>query len=369
MAASTFLLSCGLGLLGFALLPAESRRKVARQAHLKANATASCEAGSFCQCRELGASSDRDRPLYIWSAADVQFSVRDYYTTSEARCKPHAAYAVAYAAMTKKRDVERCASSGPMKPPAGLPTELNDALADLMSRYFVNIVNGTAGGADVDGVWAALRSDALGGFFGDWNSLQYAMASTAIYLTTHMGLALSALPHSAELWQGTAYTTVPARAEAMRTLYKDAYDGFNGFLADNVNIIGEALWETRLVSSKNINIAATLAPNGVVAQTFEEIRTKTFNLAIRVAEEIPLGQHPLTQHFGGATVMATNPKISGSLAPAPGSALYELAEHARFWRRHMGDGLGPVWRALGGLDYFDLRPGSSYHEACEHALR
>lgn len=347
-------------LLFLALHPTSAARK-----RSSANSTASCAVGGFCSCRGTGSSYDRIRPYYIWSADDVQYSIQNYYKSSAARCQPHSAYAVAYSAMTMKRDAGRC-TSGPMKPGTIIGTLLNDGLADLMSRYFVNIESGTAGGADIDGLWADLRSDAERGNF---NSLHYAMASTAIYLTSHMGLALSALPHADEIWRDTPYSTISARIDAMWLMYKSDYDAFNRFLADNVNTIAEALYDVRLVSSKNINIAAALVPGGAVSGTFERIRTKTFKLGMQAAEEIPVGQHPLTQRYGGSYAMATDARVAGSLSTSRGSALYELAEHARYWRRWMGDGLGPVWKALGGLDYRDLREGSSRNNACQDALR
>jgi len=328
------------------------------------NSTASCAAGAFCSCRGTGSSYDRTRFYYIWSADDVQYEVQNYYKSSDARCQPHSAYAVAYSAMTMKRDTERC-TSGPMKPSTIIGTALNDGLADLMSRYFVNIEWGTASGADVDGLWAEMRRDAERG---NWNSLRYAMASTAIYLTSHMGLALSALPHADELWKDTPYSTISERVGAMWLLYKADYDAFNGFLAENVNTIGDALYDARLVSRASINIAAALVPGGLVEGTFEAIRTKTFELGMAAAAEIPVGQHPLTQRYGGAQALATSREISGSLVASSGSALAELADHARFWRRTMGDLLGATWNILGGLTYEDLRAGSSRNQACQNAL-
>lgn len=283
------------------------------------------------------------------------------------RCQPHAAYAVAYEAMTAKRDEARC-STGPMQPDSSIATKLNDALSDLMTRYFVNIESGAAGGADIDGLWAELRDDAQRG---NWNSLRYAMASTAIYLTTHMGLALSALPHADELWRDTPYSTIAERVGAMRNLYKDAYDSFNAFLAANVNTIADALWVAGLVSSKNINIAAALVPGGEIslALYFGNIRDKTFNLGVQMAVEFADGEHPLTQRYSGASALATSTSIPGSLVARRGSATYELAEHARFWRSAMGDSLGPVYNALGGLTYRDLQEGGTRNRACQEALR
>jgi len=339
--------------------------------HQKSNLSAkvargSCAAGDFCSCRRAGSSYDRLRPQYIWSAADVQLSVKGYAASQEAACKPHSAYAVAYAAMTQLRDASRC-GSGPMKPPTLLASIFNDALADLMSRYFVNIVQGTAGGADIDGEWADLKSDAIRGNF---NALHYAMASTALYLTSHMGLALSALPHAEELWRDTGLTTIAERVEFLYSAYKPTYDAFNEFLAENVEVIGAALYDAGLIENRNINIAAMLVPDGRVEFFFERIRTKTFREAMKAAAEIPYGQHPLTQRYGGIYVMSTNPSIPGSLTSnAYGRAIKELGNHARYWRRLMGDGLGPVWKGLGGFDYKDLKEGGFRYNKCMSKLR
>merc|ERR1719469_545596 len=145
----------------------------------------------------------------------------------------------------------------------------------------------------------------------------------------------------------------------MYSQYKATYDSFNPFLADNVDTIGTSLWEKRITSTKAVNIASKLVWTGGVVKMFEAIRTETFDLAMRAAKEFRVGSHPMTQSYGGLRVMATADRISGSLVSSKGTALYQLAVHARFWRRWLGDGLGPVWRGMGGMDYYDLRTGTS----------
>jgi len=323
-----------------------------------------CPVDTFCSCTLGRSESERERPLRIWSAQDVQFEILAFARGPDALCKPHSSYAVAYAAMTVKRDSERCNSSSPMYPPTRIAEIANNALADLMSRYYVAAESSRAPLADLEALWSNLRDDAERR---DYNTLHYAMASTALYLTSHMGLALSALPHAEELWEGTGLTTVEQRVNALTRDYKPSYDAFNPFLADNVNTIADALWDAGLLSQRGVNIAAKLVWSGGTTALFNHIRTKTFELGMQAAQEIQVGTHPLTQRFYGRIVLATDYDLDGFTAARDSEALKELVKHAQYWRRWMGDGLGPVWQSLGGLRYRDLREGSRWHTRCMEA--
>lgn len=320
-----------------------------------------CQVGEFCGCAAKNNSAG------LWSKDDVQSKIGALIQSPAMLCSPRSSYAVAYLAMTAERDAARCdpEDSMAMFPQTPQATILNDALSDIMTRYFVAIAEGTAPGADVDGIWADLYKD---GEAGNFNALHIAMASTAIYLTSHMGLALSALPHAEDLWEGTQFATIKERVEYLESDFKPTYDAFNQFLANHIETVGRALKNAGMVGGQTCEITAVLvgAGSGPLTLLFEGIRTRTFELGMKVALDMDIGTHPLTQtRSDGKAVMRTNMDVPGTLVPPYGSWLVPLAKHARFWRRWLGDALGPIYRhASGAMNYEELSEGSVNHNAC-----
>ena len=92
--------------------------------------------GNFCSASELyGAQySNKEQGESIWSANDVQQFIQDVGDT--VKCTPNAAYVFAYKRMTKERDRARC--GGNLTPKTFTNEIFNDALSDLMTRYYVN---------------------------------------------------------------------------------------------------------------------------------------------------------------------------------------------------------------------------------------
>ena len=132
----------------------------------------------------------------IWSAKEVQQFILD--EANNLKCTPNSAYIFAYKRMTKARDQARCGNDPDMTPNNFQNEIFNDALSDLMSRYFVNTwsvcnrhdSHSFPTGADIGNMWCNLAKQSHDH---NLNSIHVAMASTAIYLTTHMGIAVSAL--------------------------------------------------------------------------------------------------------------------------------------------------------------------------------
>jgi len=249
--------------------------------------------------------------LSYWSASEVQRQILAQLKSEPFGCTPHSAYLAAYARMTKDRDKARCDASptNAMHPSDPLDARLNDALADMMTRNYLQIANACVSnkevsrGADV----RSSRTQALQGAFCDlhvranqenWNTLRVAMGSTAYYLSTHLAVALSALAHTDDLWVGTDFDTVPKRVERMRApSFKKVYDAFNGFLGNSLTTVGQALEDAGLMrNADRLKAASKLAelgsPAGVV---FGNRRDVAYKLGLAIAELVPLRSHPWTQ--------------------------------------------------------------------------
>ena len=211
-------------------------------------------AGTFCNCTKGhvdGGAAGGDRSLvnHVWTGADIQYYLGELYQEPGILCSPRGAYAVAYRKMTRLRDDARCgigsAIEKDMEPQSEIAAILNDALADCMTRFFVAILNQTAPGADLGNTWGSLYSDIRTKNF---NTLHSTMSSTALYLTSHMGFCLSALPHANNLWKGRPTDkTISQRIATIQTEYFATYSAFNKFLAGSLNAVISALDRAKLI--------------------------------------------------------------------------------------------------------------------------
>merc|ERR1711871_1757287 len=88
------------------------------------------------------------------------------------------------------------------------------------------------------------------------------MASTSIYLTTHMGLAVSALVQADNLWEEypvREINTLKKRVEVLRNEYQPLYDGFNAFLSKHLSTVEFALHDFGLTSGKIFHLASIIS--------------------------------------------------------------------------------------------------------------
>ena len=139
-------------------------------------------------------------------------------------------------------------------------------------------------------------------------------------------------------------------------IYK-TFDAFNPFLAASLDVVLDALYLARLTTMEDagrIASAISKALGAPIVTLFERIRSKTFDVGLRLAGEIPVGSHPLTQVLDGETMLRTAAYVENGIVVKPGTAAADLVDHAKFWRRWLGDGLGPVYKLYGGLSKGEL---------------
>lgn len=138
-----------------------------------------------------------------------------------------------------------------------------------------------------------------------WTALELAMGSKALYLSSLMGISLSALPHVDALWENTPHRNREQRIEAMQE-FKPTYDAFNLFLSKNLHTVARVLLKEKR------------APEHI----FKEIRDVTFELGLELSRTWPMGLHPLT---AGEPTWNVERQF-GSFAKEP-NALGKLREH------------------------------------------
>eukprot|EP00944_MAST-04C_sp_MAST-4C-sp1_P016129 g16129.t1 len=342
--------------------------------------------GSFCDALDKEVEYQAQEEIgSIWSAKEVQQFILD--EANNLKCTPNSAYIFAYKRMTKARDKARCGNDPDMTPNNFQNEIFNDALSDLMSRYFVNTwsvcnrhdSHSFPTGADIGNMWCNLAKQSHDH---NLNSIHVAMASTAIYLTTHMGLAVSALVQADNLWEQLhVYDTLEKRASFLAKNYRPLYDGFNSFLSEHLNTVETALHDFGLTRGKAFSLMATIASEvddfNSIDYIFDKIRSKTFDLGLRLGVQIPREDHPLLvecpNYVNGAPMkycLRTSFLVPESLNYVTiGSLSYkQLIGHGKFWRRLLADDLGPVYKRMGALDWADLEKGSGLYNECIEAV-
>ncbi|MEY4064698.1 MAG: hypothetical protein RIR26_906 [Pseudomonadota bacterium] len=245
---------------------------------------------SFCQ--------GPDSSSFLWNAKRVQREIAKLLSEPGYKSSGLATYAEVYQAMTAERDKARCAESGPMVPASPLSQRLNDALADLMSKGFVlsqyhclrSFKSPTEAIPTIGKEMCNVSQRALKEH---WSDLELSMASTAVYLTSVMGIALSALPHVESLWAGDPRKTVDERISALQD-FKPTYDAFNLFLSNNLHTVARVLLKEKRIDCKLFELAARAAEiTRAPALIFKEMRDRTFALGTSLAGSWPKGLHPL----------------------------------------------------------------------------
>ena len=254
----------------------------------------------FCDLVQTSISREQGavRRAY-WSAHTVQREIRSLLNSPAFNKSPHSAYLQVYRKMTAARDKARCTMGNPMNPSNKLDRRLNDALSDLMTRNYLEIVASCvaeprrhiSSGLDLGGNFRGMHRMAEKQ---NWDAVRVALGSTGLYLTQHISLALSTLPHLDELWEGTPYVDILSRTNRMKE-FKPSYDAFNRFLGKNLVTVAQALHAAELTRGDNLEKAAQLAQPIVPTHLFfGALRDKAFKLGLSIATHTPKGQHPWT---------------------------------------------------------------------------
>lgn len=291
--------------------------------------------------------SASDANTDIWNAPRVQKEISHLIEEKNFKSSGLSTYAEAYLAMTQARDKARCAPQDPMYPKSPLARRLNDALADIMTKGFVDgqraclqfLLGERVVVPETGKQLCAANQQALNE---RWSALEFAMASTGIYLTSVMGLALSALPHVDALWAETPHTTLDTRLKAMEE-FRSTYDAFNLFLSNNLHTVAQVLLKEKRVNCEIFAVAArsielTRAPTLL----FQEIRNDTFKLGLQLAKQWPRGLHPFT---AGLKTWETK-KEFGAFAKEP-DALISLRAHSQ---KAVGQLKNPLLKIFNGND-------------------
>jgi hypothetical protein len=272
----------------------------------------------FCELKQSSTPLEKgvDRKSY-WSASTVQREIKKLLESSAFKNSPHSAYLEVYQRMTEQRDIARCTQGNPMCPKDFLDQRLNDAMSDLMTRNYLEIVNicvsepnkKISSGLDLGAVFQRMHRKAEKE---NWDSVRVAMGSTALYLTSHLALAVSALPHIDQLWIGTPYKDVNSRINRVKE-FKPVYDAFNPFLAKNLVTVAKALKEAKLTGNSSFESTAKFAEPILPWEKFFGImRDGAFKSGLDIAAHTPKGEHPWTvRDAKGNTRMLS--KVVGAL--------------------------------------------------------
>lgn len=310
---------------------------------------------------------------YFWSATKVQENLRTLLERTEMRCTPSAGYAASYLRMTARRDVERCRPGGALVAHDPLDARLKDALSDLMTRQFVAVttacLEGRRPSTDVGGRWCALYGKAQRE---NWDAVTLALGGTAIYLTTHLAHALSALPFVDPLWVDTPYASFESRLKRLES-FRPSYERFDGFLGDSLDVVAEALDESGLLTRRTLPRAARLGEHlALGAHIFRHVRSHSFELGVELARHIPHGTHPLTQRLllpsGYAVdILRLDESVTFSLPTAENPSLVRTVEKLLEHSERVEARFTPIVLPLlfGALTYDDKRHVTSAYRKCE----
>lgn len=244
----------------------------------------------------------------IWNAARVASEVQALRNSKGIKGSPWEAYPAIYLRMTAARDRERCA--GGLHAENQVSQLIGDRLADLMSRFYVletrqcgSAVPPRHGSSGFCGLMQRIKAEKL-------DALTAAMASTAVYISSHIALALRAVVMDDYFWNdlaahgsgspelAEAAHADPARARRVRLAlvaqYRPEYDKFNGFLADQIATAVGALSEEGLLSNQALIVTSGLAKYVSFRSCFfRRIRDGAFDAAVQDSKELGGLNHPM----------------------------------------------------------------------------
>ena len=294
----------------------------------------------------------------ICSQARVQTEIGSLLDIQDYKKSALSAYAEVYLEMTKARDASRCQKGEKLYSNDIWQRQLNNALADLMTRSFVE--GQQACFADIQGMKKSIPVAAKflcemskQADMENWTSLEVAMASTAIYLTDILGQALSALPYIDNLWINTEFISIDQRISALQK-FKPTYDAFNEFLSDHLQLVADVLIRSGRVNCQLFSKAAGVAEDVPIPEiVFKVAREKTFELGLQLAKDLKGMNHTLAAKSG--FWQPESFMDDSSQAKIPG---YErLRNHARNMVKVFNNPLLKVFSSQGASQYIMPRLG------------
>lgn len=305
----------------------------------------------LCKSFSKGKKIDNIRTTY-WSPATVQKEIKAMISTPAFKNSPHSAYLEVYQRMTAARDKARFSIGNPMYPTTPLNKKLNDALSDLMTRNYLAIVesavthpdNKISPSLDLGGSFKNLHSLAEKN---NWDSVRIALGSTGLYLTNHITLALSTLPHLDELWETTPYKDINSRVMAMKQ-FKPTYDAFNKFLANNLVTVAQSLNEAKLTKNNSLKNVTKLAQPLPWELLFGSVRDNGFYLGLKIAAHTPKGQHPWTVTDNNGFVKMANRVVTMPEFPENNDLHHDLHNLKSFSTNAVSYSTNNIWSNLGG---------------------
>lgn len=237
----------------------------------------------------------------FWSPEKVQHEITTRLNTPEFKGSPHAAYLAVYRQMTDARDKARNNPNSPMYPQNLLDKKLNDALSDIMTRAYLSNVDKAVGNPypsnpslyDLGGNFKNLHDTAQKN---NWDAVRIALGSTGLYLSQHLALSLSTLPHIDSLWKNTPYQTIPERIERLKS-FRPTYNAFNKFLEENLETVVTALQKENLIHGSRLHLAVQALKNKLPWRDFfGNVRDNAFNAGIKIALHANKETHPWLSH-------------------------------------------------------------------------
>ena len=263
----------------------------------------------FCQVEGTDPDVLSIRP---WNAAMVQKGITDLLGEPNIKGTVWAAYPSTYRRMTAARDEARCA--GVLRDDDQRINLINHQLSDIMTRWFVletsqcaikPIATMPEGG--ICGVMRRAKNNNLDG-------LSEALASTAVYISSHLAMALTAVTLDDAFW---AVFPDPATQRGVMSLdsvldarvtwikrYKPAFDRFNPFLADNFKTVAKALQEGGFVKGDVLNFSIFIAKAlPCKAALLGSIRDRAFEVALSYAKDPLVSRHPMLKPKDGGYIL------------------------------------------------------------------
>ncbi|RZA14754.1 MAG: hypothetical protein EOP10_27500, partial [Proteobacteria bacterium] len=264
----------------------------------------------FCDIKGL------ERSPYLstlWGAETVSYQIGELIQDSNVYGTPWMSYPVAYRRMTAARDIARC--SGTLKAADKVDVRINHLLSDIMTRWYVLTVKECAASGATLGTNAGFCPLMKKMKAEKYDSLSAAMSSTAVYISSHISLALSAIAFDDAFWDETGLeqtynngkherVNYMAARIAILKRYKPSFDAFNAFLANNLTTVGSALKEAKLLSGDVLNFAAGLSrviPFRALA--FGKIRDDAFANALMLVDTLTPEDHPMIRTQRGRSYL------------------------------------------------------------------
>jgi hypothetical protein len=263
----------------------------------------------FCQIKGSQVETTSVRP---WGAEMVQKAISDLIALPTIKNTAWSAYPVAYRKMTAERDKARCSGSLVNSDPR--INLINHHLSDIMTRWLVLETGQCAAMPQ-----SAMPGDGLCGVL-KWaardklDALSEALASTAVYISSHIAISLSAVIMEDAFWDAfpgpnthrgarSLDSVLEARLTWVKT-YKPTFDLFNPFLADNLKTVADALKKAGLIKGNTLNLALYMAKIlPCKADLFGSIRDKAFDTAVSYTKDPLLSRHPMLKAKDGGYVL------------------------------------------------------------------